>query len=795
MLNSAGILLSMSQYEVPHSTVAILGSGFSGLAMAVELSRAGIDDFVILERAATLGGTWRDNHYPGCVCDVPSHLYSFSFAPKSDWSCVFAPQVEIRAYLEKCADDFDVRRHIRFETNLAEARWDEIDMRWHLRTGDGRERTANAVVLGIGALSNPAIPALPGIDRFRGAQFHSAEWDHDYDLAGKRVAVIGTGASAIQFVPQIQPEVEQLYVVQRTPPWILPKPDRPYTDREKRAFGSVPGLRWLYRQSIYARLEGRVIGLRHPALLGVVEREGKRHIARHIDDPELRARVTPTYKPGCKRVLLSNDYYPALAAPNFEVIDEGVSEVGKRSITFADGRTVEVDAIIYGTGFKVHDYLGGIRIFGTGGEDVGERWTETGAQAYLGTTVAGCPNLFFLMGPNTGLGHNSMIAMIEGQAHYARQAIEMIHSGRADAIEPRRQRQDDYNQWINQRNSTTVWASGCRSWYLDDQGRNTTLWPSFVTSFRARTVRLRPGDYELRKRPVGTLAGKVVLITGAARGIGAETARRVAARGARVALLGLEPERLAEVARELGPQHAWFECDVTDQAALERAVDGAVRQFGGIDVVVANAGVANNGTVAVNPADALAWTIDVNLTGVIRTVSVTLPHVTERRGYYLIVSSASALRPLPGLSAYAASKVGVEYFASSLRLELAHKGVAVGVGVPCWIDTDLVRDQQQELDSFNELLRRLPGPFGTVTSVEECADAFARAIEGRERATYVPKSLRWFAPIRSLLSTGPVDWLMARQMRSFIPRLEADVRALGRAFGRQSVGARRDQAA
>lgn len=477
--------------------VAILGSGFSGLAMAIELKRAGIDDFVVLERAATLGGTWRDNHYPGCACDVPSHLYSFSFAPKHDWSRAFAPQAEIRAYLERCADDFDVRRHIRFGCEVVDAAWDEDHARWILRARSGETFAANALVVGVGALSNPAIPRLRGIERFRGVHFHSARWDHGVDLRDKRVAVIGTGASAIQFVPQIQPAVARLYLLQRTPPWVLPKPDRAYTAWEKAAFAAVPGLRWLHRQWIYARLEGRVVAFEHPALMRIVENEARRHIARSIREPALRDRLTPRYTPGCKRILLSNDYYPALAQPNVEVLADEVAEVGEASLTLAGGRTLEVDAILYGTGFAVHDYLGGLTVTGRGGARLADRWRE-GAQAYLGTTIAGFPNLFTMTGPNTGLGHNSMIAMIESQARYALQALRTLRAHELASLECRRERQDAFNAWLTRRMAKMVWASGCKSWYLDEHGKNTTLWPGLATAFRARTRRLRLADYVLR---------------------------------------------------------------------------------------------------------------------------------------------------------------------------------------------------------------------------------------------------------------------------------------------------------
>jgi cation diffusion facilitator CzcD-associated flavoprotein CzcO len=483
---------------VRHVQVAILGSGFSGIAIAAELKTAGIDDFVLLERAATLGGTWRDNHYPGCACDVPSHLYSFSFAPKSDWSRSFASHAEIRAYLERCADELDVRRHILFGREITTAAWDDARSRWRLRASTGEELTAHGLVMAIGALSNPAYPRLRGIERFRGAQFHSARWDHGYDLRGKRVAVIGTGASAIQFVPQIQPRVARLHLLQRTPPWVLPKPDRAFSAPERAAFRLVPGLRWLYRQSLYWRMEGRLLAFDHPALMRVAESEAKRHIARSIRDPALRRLLTPRYRPGCKRILLSNDYYPALAQPNVEVIGEDIVEVSERAISLSGGRVLEIDAILYGTGFAVHDYLGGMTITGRDGASLASRWAD-GAEAYLGTTVAGFPNLFVMTGPNTGLGHNSMIVMIEGQARYVREAICLLRDRGLASLEPRRDVQAAYNAWLARRHARTVWSSGCASWYLDARGKNTTLWPGFATAFRARTARLRPGDFELHR--------------------------------------------------------------------------------------------------------------------------------------------------------------------------------------------------------------------------------------------------------------------------------------------------------
>lgn len=477
-------------------TVAIVGTGFSGLGMAIKLKEAGIDDFVLLERGANVGGTWRDNHYPGAACDVPSHLYSFSFEPKTDWSRAFAPQPEIRAYLEHCADKYDIRRHIIFNTTVTEARFDELDGRWHGRASNGDTLTAKYVVAGIGALSNPAIPRLKGIENFEGAAFHSAQWRHDVDLRGKNVVVIGTGASAIQFVPQIQPKVGRLTLLQRTAPWVLPKPDRRIGGLEQMAYRRLPLLRELYRSFLYFRFESQAVAFSvNPKLMTLAKQMGLHNIRKHIKDEKLRAAVTPDYLPGCKRILISNDYYPALAQPNVEVMNTGVREVRAHSVITSDGREVPCDAIIYGTGFTVHDYLGGIRITNRHGVDVGTSWKD-GAEAYLGTVVAGCPNLFMLMGPNTGLGHNSMVYMIESQVRYAVGAIHFAQKKELAYIDVRKSVQDRYNSGIQARLHKAVWETGgCNSWYLNESGKNSTLWPGFTFEFRARTWFFNPFDF------------------------------------------------------------------------------------------------------------------------------------------------------------------------------------------------------------------------------------------------------------------------------------------------------------
>jgi cation diffusion facilitator CzcD-associated flavoprotein CzcO len=479
--------------------VAIVGSGFAGLAMAIKLREAGVDELVILEKAGALGGTWRDNHYPGCACDVPAHLYSYSFAPNPDWSCAFAPQPEIRAYLEACADRFDVRRHVRFHREVIGAELDEASATWTVRCADGRDVVADFLVVAAGGLSRPAVPRLPGLERFAGRTWHSAAWDHHAPLDGRRVAVIGTGASAIQFVPQIAPRVGRLHLFQRTAPWVLPRPDREFGAVERALF-RIPPIRWLYRQRLYWGHELRAVPFTlEPRILEAAQRLAIRHLHRQVKDRTLRARLTPDYVMGCKRILLSNDYYPALTRPHVEVVTSAIREVTAGGIVTADGALREVDAIVFGTGFDVHDYLGKVKVYGRGGRELGEVWRRS-AEAYLGTTVPGFPNLFVLVGPNTGLGHNSMIFMIECQVRYVMAALAAIEAGGYALAEPRADVTRRYNDRLQERLAGTVWSTGCRSWYLDAAGRNTTLWPGATAEFMLRTWRFDPAAYHLERR-------------------------------------------------------------------------------------------------------------------------------------------------------------------------------------------------------------------------------------------------------------------------------------------------------
>jgi cation diffusion facilitator CzcD-associated flavoprotein CzcO len=480
----------------PHTRIAILGSGFAGLGLAIRLLQSGEQDFLVLERGTEVGGTWRDNTYPGCACDVPSHLYSFSFAPNPDWSRTFSPQPEIQAYLRRCAQDFGVLPHLRFEHEVRDARWDDAAQRWHLDTAGG-PLTAQFLVAAQGALSEPSLPDIQGIQGFQGRAFHSARWDHSLDLRGTRVAVVGTGASAIQIVPKVQPLVDTLVLFQRTPPWIMPHRDRPIRGWERALYRSLPAAQKAMRAGIYWGRESFVLGFMGGAM-PLAERIARRHLRTQVPDPELRAKLKPLYRMGCKRILISNEYYPALTRPNVEVVSQGIRAVTPHGVVSEDGVEHQVDVIVFGTGFKVTDMPIADRVHGREGLRLADAW-EGSPEAYLGTTVAGFPNLFLMTGPNTGLGHTSMVLMVESQTNYILDALRLMRRGGLGAVEPRRDAQERFNDEVQRRLAKTVWnTGGCKSWYLDSKGRNTTLWPGTTWSFRRRTRRFQPGEHLLR---------------------------------------------------------------------------------------------------------------------------------------------------------------------------------------------------------------------------------------------------------------------------------------------------------
>jgi cation diffusion facilitator CzcD-associated flavoprotein CzcO len=480
--------------------VVVIGTGFSGLGMAIGLKKSGVHDFVILEKADEVGGTWRENTYPGCACDIMSLLYSYSFEPKNDWSRMFPRQEELLQYIKDIVDKYDLAQHIRFNAEVTATEYHDATDTWRVTVNDGETVRGRALVAGMGPLHHPSIPDLPGLASFEGTAFHSAEWDHSYDLTGKRVAVIGTGASAIQFVPQIARKVRQLTVFQRTPPWIMPKPDRRVTGVERALFRRVPIVQRGYRNGIYLVQESFVLGFKNPRLLKAASSLARWHLARQVPDRDLRRKLTPGYTMGCKRTLVSSDYYPALMRPNVELTTEAVAEVRARSIVTRDGREHEVDAIIFGTGFHVTDAFDGARITGRNGLKIQDAWRD-GIEAHLGVAVKGFPNLFLLLGPNSGLGHNSMIFMIEAQVRYVLQCLAMLDETGGARISVKPSVQDRFNGWVQRRSEGAVWvAGGCDSWYLDRNGVNRAAWPASTLTYWLRTRRLDPGDFQIEGR-------------------------------------------------------------------------------------------------------------------------------------------------------------------------------------------------------------------------------------------------------------------------------------------------------
>ncbi len=490
-------------YSQPqHFETAVIGAGFSGLAMARSLTKAGRTDFVVLEKRNDVGGTWRDNTYPGIACDVPSNLYSYSFALNPDWSHSYSGGREINDYIRSTAKKLDLLKYIRFNTTVESARWNDEAQHWELATSGGR-LTAKYLVPAIGALSEPQIPQLPGIENFAGETFHSARWDHAYDLKGKRVAVVGTGASAIQFVPEIQPHVGELHLFQRTPPWILPRSARKLTKFEHKLFRYLPFTQKLVRAAIYSTLELRVVAfVKYSRLMRVAQPLAKANIRRHIRDKELRKKVTPDFVIGCKRILMSNNYYPALTRPNVEVITHGVAEVREHSVVTTDGSEREVDVIIWGTGFHVTENPQWDSFTGRDGRSLTETWSERGMESYLGTLIPNFPNMFNIIGPNTTLGHSSMVYMIESNVDFIMSALDFAERSGAGSIEVTREAVDEFERDLVRRTVGTVWTSGgCSSWYLDSYGRNTTLWPDFTFRYRKMCHEFDPALVTLRSAP------------------------------------------------------------------------------------------------------------------------------------------------------------------------------------------------------------------------------------------------------------------------------------------------------
>lgn len=480
----------------PQYHTAIIGAGFAGLGAAIKLKESTNHSIIIFERASDVGGTWRDNTYPGCGCDVPSHLYSFSFEMNPSWSRSFSKQPEILNYIRHCSRKYKIEEHIQYNTEIKHLFFDENQGYWILTDQRGNSISARVVIAALGPLNVPIFPKINGRENFKGVNFHSSEWDHDFDLKGKKVAVIGTGASAIQIVPAIADQVAQLTVFQRTPPWIMPKKDKQFSSTTKNIFQRLPSLHKLFREMIYWLMEVRGRGFfGNTIILKIATWVANMHIKNSISDPVLREKVTPKYQMGCKRVLPSNDFYPALQKPNVELVTETIDQITNTGVIGKAGRQWDFDAIVYATGFDSAEYKGrDMTIIGRNGRNLFKEWNKTGPEAYYGIAASGFPGLMFILGPNSGLGHNSVIHIMESQINFILDYIKKLTND--TFLDLKADIQDEYNHCLQEKLQNTVWSSGCNSWYRTAEGKNTTLWYGPTYIFRKLTKEINLKDFE-----------------------------------------------------------------------------------------------------------------------------------------------------------------------------------------------------------------------------------------------------------------------------------------------------------
>ncbi|MFF5207030.1 flavin-containing monooxygenase [Streptosporangium sp. NPDC000396] len=476
-------------------TVAIIGAGFAGLCMAIRLRKAGIDSYTVFEKGPGVGGTWRDNTYPGAGCDIPSHLYSYSFEKYSSWTRRYPGQPEILGYLEMCADKYGLRPRIRLNTEVTAAAFDESLGKWRVRTSAGEE-LFDVVVSGVGQLNRPHLPDIPGMPEFKGTTFHSARWDHSQDLTGKRVAVIGNGSSAAQLIPRVAEVAGRVDVFQRTPNWVIPKPDAVFGDVARSSFRHVPFLQRCYREWIYRYAEGTLYrALASGWSAGLLRRRALAHLRAQVPDPELRAKLTPGYPVGCRRIIIDSGFYPALTRPNVDVVTDRIVRITPEGVETTAGLR-EADVIIYATGFRTTDFLAPIDITGRQGRRLSEEWKD-GAEAYLGIAVPHFPNLFLLYGPNTNLGHNSIVFMIECQVGYVMGCLPyLVERG---PMEVRPEAMDAWRRSLERAMGAMVWEAGCTSWYKNAAGRVTNNWPATTTVYRRITRAPRPAAFRFAR--------------------------------------------------------------------------------------------------------------------------------------------------------------------------------------------------------------------------------------------------------------------------------------------------------
>lgn len=491
------------QDAAAHYQVAIIGAGFGGLVMAIRLLQRNIHNFVILEKSNEVGGTWRENQYPGAACDVQSHLYSLSFAPKTDWSKRYAEAPEIFQYIQDVVQQFNLREYCQFNSEVVHTEYHEKDCAWHVALKDGRQLSCQYLVFASGPLHVPQIPHIQGIEKFQGKVFHSSQWDHQYNLNSKVVASIGTGGSAIQYIPEIAPQVKQLYVMQRTAAWVIPRDERKYLNIEKKLFKQADWFRKLHRARLYWSNESRAIPIMQPNVMKYTQKLAEAFIRFQVKDKQLAQKLTPDYIMGCKRILVSNKYFPTFNRDNVELVTDAIQELTADSIITKDGKMRKIDCLIYGTGFITDPriYLQPFSCIGEHGVELKQAWKD-GAESYYGISHKGFPNLFQLLGPNTVLAHNSVIFMIESQVDYILQMMDLVAQSQSNAIVVKDQVQDQFNHDVQDMLNNTVWQSGCVSWYQQEGGKNFALWPTYTWKYWLKTKSLHPSDFRLISKAV-----------------------------------------------------------------------------------------------------------------------------------------------------------------------------------------------------------------------------------------------------------------------------------------------------
>jgi cation diffusion facilitator CzcD-associated flavoprotein CzcO len=494
-------------HKISKAQIAIIGGGFGGIAMAIRLLQNGIQDFIILEKASDFGGTWRENRYPGAACDVQSHMYSLSFAPKTDWTKRYAEAPEIFDYIQGLIARFKLAQYARLQCEVLSAVYLEDECQWQLTLNDQSTLIAQYVILASGPLHVPQIPHIAGIEKFKGNVFHSSQWDHGYRLHGKTVASIGTGGSAIQYIPEIAPQTERLYVFQRTAAWVIPRDERLYKGLEKNLFAKFDWFRKLHRARLYWSNESRVVPIVKPLTMKYAQKLAEVFIRYQVKDKTIAKKLTPDYIMGCKRILVSNKYFPAFNRKNVELITDGIQELTTDSIITQDGKIRKIDCLIYGTGFITDPriYLKSFSCTGLNGLELKDAWKD-GAESFYGISTKGFPNLFQLLGPNTVLAHNSVVFMIESQVEYILQMMDLVARTHSQAIAVKGHVQDQFNQQVQTMMGGTVWQSGCVSWYQQDGGKNFALWPTYTWKYWLNTKKLNPADYLLLTKSKGTRA-------------------------------------------------------------------------------------------------------------------------------------------------------------------------------------------------------------------------------------------------------------------------------------------------